>query len=238
MKLGQFRLRISTTEAAYQQLSLRSQMAPVNLFRCFETSMRRRPWQIRLRRQGASGYLSAWVQNRPVPPAGCYPNWDTQYFKLGRNDSSWGFLVPQLSAILSPKAKPPTGLHFAQCPAGGLKRPQMPPTEAVLLGKRGRQLRAGLLWRIQVTVDPASRARFHWVRAYCDHISMIAVCARKGAIDVPLGAGHDPRQIHSSLAPPTAGPFDQGQRWFCEISQRHVMLLCVKRRERNTLSHR
>jgi hypothetical protein len=35
---------------------------------------------------------------------------------------------------VSPKAKPPTGRHFAQCPAGGLKRPQMPGTEAVLLG--------------------------------------------------------------------------------------------------------
>jgi hypothetical protein len=55
-------------------------------------------------------------------------------FKLERNDSSWGFLVSQPSAILSPKAKPPTGLHFAQCPAGGLKRPRMAPTEAVLLG--------------------------------------------------------------------------------------------------------
>src|ERR1700739_2963328 len=92
-----------------------------------------------------------------------------------------------------------------QCPAEVSSGLRCPPTEAVLLGKRGRQLRAGLLWRIQVTVDPASRARFHWVRAYCDHISMIAVCARKGAIDVPLGAGHDPRQIHSSLALPTAG---------------------------------
>jgi hypothetical protein len=62
-------------------------------------------------------------------------------FKLERNDSSWGFLVSQPSAILSPKAKPPTGLHFAQCPAGGLKRPQMAPTEAVLLGAgRNRSL--------------------------------------------------------------------------------------------------
>jgi hypothetical protein len=32
-----------------------------------------------------------------------------------------GVLGPQQSAILSPKAKPPTGRHFAQCPAGGLK---------------------------------------------------------------------------------------------------------------------
>jgi hypothetical protein len=64
-----------------------------------------------------------------------------QYFELGRNDSSWGFLVPQHSAIPSPKAKPPTGPHFAQCPAGGLKRPQVPCTEAVLLGH--------LLWQIR-----------------------------------------------------------------------------------------
>jgi hypothetical protein len=39
-----------------------------------------------------------------------------------RNDSFWG-LDPQQSEILPPKAKPPTGRHFAQCPAGGLKRP-------------------------------------------------------------------------------------------------------------------
>jgi hypothetical protein len=50
-----------------------------------------------------------------------------------------GVLGPQQSAILSPKAKPPTGLHFVQCPAGGLKRPQIPCTEAVLLGR--------LLWQ-------------------------------------------------------------------------------------------
>src|SRR6202030_3919795 len=51
---------------------------------------------------------------------------------------SWSF---QHSAILSPKAKPWTGLHFAQCPAGGLKRPQMPRTEAVLLGHSRRGIR-------------------------------------------------------------------------------------------------
>ena len=49
----------------------------------------------------------------------------TQYFKFGRNDSSWGFLVLSDRRSRSPQAKPPTGQHFAQCPAGGLKRPQM-----------------------------------------------------------------------------------------------------------------
>jgi hypothetical protein len=66
---------------------------------------------------------------------------NTQYLKLERNDLSWGFLVPQHSAILSPKAKPSTGRHFAQCPAGGLKRSQMPRTEAVLLGHSGWEIR-------------------------------------------------------------------------------------------------
>jgi len=44
-----------------------------------------------------------------------------------------GGLGPLAFGDLSPKAKPPTGLHFAQCPAGGLKRPQMPSTGAALL---------------------------------------------------------------------------------------------------------
>ncbi len=34
---------------------------------------------------------------------------------------TWAGLGPQQTAILSPNAKPPTGRHFAQCPAGGLK---------------------------------------------------------------------------------------------------------------------
>jgi hypothetical protein len=53
----------------------------------------------------------------------------TQYFKFGRNDSAWGFLLFKRSEIgrSTPQAKPPTGQHFAQRPAGGLNRPQMPP---------------------------------------------------------------------------------------------------------------
>jgi hypothetical protein len=41
-------------------------------------------------------------------------------FQIGRNDSPWGFIGPQRSEIgdRSPQAKPPTGQHFAQCPAG------------------------------------------------------------------------------------------------------------------------
>src|ERR1700693_1100198 len=83
------------------------------------------------------------------------------------------------------------------------------PTWLHVDGYQCRQLRA-LLRRIKVTVDPASRVRFHWVRAHCDRISKIALGALKGAVVVPLGAGHDPCQIHSSLALPTAEPFDQG----------------------------
>src|SRR6476660_2326432 len=33
------------------------------------------------------------LQESPSRNFGYWPNWDTQYFKLGRNDSSWGFLV-------------------------------------------------------------------------------------------------------------------------------------------------
>jgi hypothetical protein len=41
-------------------------------------------------------------------------------FQIGRNDSPWGFIGPQRSEIgdRSPQAKPPTGQHFGQCPAG------------------------------------------------------------------------------------------------------------------------
>src|ERR1700729_2481429 len=72
-------------------------------------------------------------------------------FKLERNDSSWGFLVSQPSAILSPKAKPPTGLHFAQCPAGGFKRPQMAPLRPFCLDTRDWTLGIG----IRITKNPA-----------------------------------------------------------------------------------
>jgi hypothetical protein len=51
-----------------------------------------------------------------------------------------GVLDPQHSAILSPKAKPPTGRHFAQCPAGGLKRPQIHPLRPFCFDTRGGEL--------------------------------------------------------------------------------------------------
>ncbi len=42
----------------------------------------------------------------------------TKYFKFGRNNSSWGFLVLSDRRFRSPQAKPPTGQHFTPMPGG------------------------------------------------------------------------------------------------------------------------
>src|SRR5580692_9408794 len=58
-----------------------------------------------------------------------------------------------------PKAKPPPGRHFAQCPAGGLKRPQNAPALRPFCGDtregrlaKGNEMRAVLAALVALTV--------------------------------------------------------------------------------------
>lgn len=51
-----------------------------------------------------------------------------------------GVLGPQQSVTYLRKQGRPIGRHFAQCPAEGFKRPQMPCTEAVSLDPQNRKL--------------------------------------------------------------------------------------------------
>jgi hypothetical protein len=68
------------------------------------------------------------TRERKSPPnEAAYRGLDTRYFKFGRNDSSWRFLVLQQSEIdLRKPSHRPVDI-LPQCPAEGLKRPQMPP---------------------------------------------------------------------------------------------------------------
>jgi hypothetical protein len=74
-------------------------------------------------REGRSGYANE--RGRRMRAA--YRSLDTRYFEFGRNDSSWRFLVLQQSEIdLRKPSHRPVDI-LPQCPAEGLKRPQMPP---------------------------------------------------------------------------------------------------------------
>src|SRR4029079_4476556 len=96
-----------------------------------------------------------------------------------------------------------------------------------------------LLRGFKFAVLPARLIRLPGIGAKRDHVGMVAPCAFKGTILVPVWAGHDPSQHHQSLAPWAGRPvkWEAARPRRMGLGIRHAMHP-VAGRERNTLGHR